>query len=54
MQADGRLPLDKRRGYKNVFDGLTRIIKEEGIWSMFKGSSPNIMRGLLMTAGQVR
>jgi hypothetical protein len=25
MQADGRLPLDQRRGYRNVFDALWRV-----------------------------
>jgi len=53
MQADGRLPPNQRRNYKNVFDGLFRIIREEGFFSMFKGSAPNIFRGLLMTAGQL-
>lgn len=36
MQADGKLPVEQRRGYKNVFDGLIRITREEGILSMFR------------------
>ena len=28
MTSDGRLPLDQRRGYKNVFDALIRITRE--------------------------
>lgn len=31
MTADGRLPLAEKRGYKNVFDALIRISREEGI-----------------------
>jgi hypothetical protein len=53
MQADGKLPIETRRGYKNVLDGLLRITREEGFFSMFRGCTPNIVRGLLMTAGQI-
>jgi len=53
MQADGNLPPDQRRNYKNVFDGLFRITREEGVLSMFRGCAPNIIRGLMMTAGQI-
>lgn len=53
MQADGKLPVEQRRAYRNVFDGLYRILREEGVLSMFRGCSPNIARGLLMTAGQI-
>ena len=30
MTGDGRLPVEQRRNYKNVFDALFRIIREEG------------------------
>ena len=36
MQADGKLPVDQRRGYKNVLDGLIRMTREEGVFSMFR------------------
>jgi hypothetical protein len=53
MQADGRLPVEQRRAYKNVFDGLYRMVREEGLLSMFNGCGPNVVRGLIMTAGQL-
>jgi solute carrier family 25 oxoglutarate transporter 11 len=31
MQSDSMLPMKERRGYKNVFDALFRILKEEGV-----------------------
>lgn len=37
MTADGRLPVEQRRNYKHVVDALFRIVREEGIttlWSM--------------------
>lgn len=53
MQADGKLPPEQRRNYKHAFDGLSRIIKEEGAASLFKGVIPNVQRAMLMTAAQL-
>ena len=36
MTADGKLPPAERRGYKNVFNALTRIAKEEGVLTLWK------------------
>uniref|UniRef100_A0A8D0K6V4 Solute carrier family 25 member 11 n=1 Tax=Sus scrofa TaxID=9823 RepID=A0A8D0K6V4_PIG len=38
MTADGRLPPDQRRGYKNVFDALIRIVREEGVPTLWRVS----------------
>lgn len=53
MQNDTQLPPQQRRGYKNAFSGLTRIIKEESIQKLFTGLEPNLIRGCLMTTSQV-
>jgi len=53
MQADGRLPPDQRRNYKNVFDGLFRTVKEEGVLNLWRGCTPTVYRAMLVTAGQV-
>jgi hypothetical protein len=53
MQADGKLPVGQRIGYKNAFDGLARIIREEGVVSLWRGSGPNSIRAMLMNTGQV-
>jgi hypothetical protein len=53
MQADGRLPEHLRRKYKNVFHGLYKIITTEGLTNLYKGASPNIMRGCCVNAGQI-
>ncbi|KAJ3103200.1 hypothetical protein HDU97_010333 [Phlyctochytrium planicorne] len=53
MQNDGKLPVEKRRNYKHAFDGLYRIMKEEGPAALFRGLGPNIQRAILMTASQV-
>jgi dicarboxylate transporter 10 len=53
MQHDAALPMDQRRNYKNAFDGLIRMTREEGWKSLFRGVWPNSMRAILMTASQL-
>lgn len=33
-----RMPVEQRRGYKNVFDALVRITREEGIGTLWRVS----------------
>ena len=53
MQDDGRLPLHERRNYRNVFDAIVRIVRTEGVGSLYAGLGPNVNRAMLMTAGQL-
>lgn len=53
MQSDSMLPMKERRGYKNVFDALIRMTKEEGIGRLYSGLAPNILRGMSMNAGML-
>ncbi|KAK6456345.1 mitochondrial dicarboxylate transport protein [Scheffersomyces xylosifermentans] len=53
MQNDSSLPVDQRRNYRNAFDGIYRVCKDEGAISLFRGLTPNLVRGVLMTASQV-
>jgi solute carrier family 25 oxoglutarate transporter 11 len=48
MQADPVLPPVDRRNYKNVFDALSRIVREEGFSSLWKGSLPTLVRGTII------
>mmetsp|Transcript_29411 Transcript_29411/g.36343 ORF Transcript_29411/g.36343 Transcript_29411/m.36343 type:complete len:323 (-) Transcript_29411:614-1582(-) len=52
MQADGRLPPEQRRNYKNVFDGLSRIAREEGVLALWNGVVPTVARAMVVTASQ--
>ncbi|XP_065354218.1 mitochondrial dicarboxylate carrier-like [Calliphora vicina] len=52
MQNDSKLPKEKQRGYKHVFDGLYRVTKEEGVQALFRGGSAAVLRGVMMTIGQ--
>lgn len=48
FQADGTLPPAERRNYKHVGDAFSRIVKEEGFFSLWKGSTPTIIRALAL------
>nr|KAF6458846.1 solute carrier family 25 member 11 [Rousettus aegyptiacus] len=53
MTADGRLPADQRRGYKNVFNALIRIAGEEGVPTLWRGCIPTMARAVVVNAAQL-
>ena len=53
MTSDGNLPADQRRNYKNVFDALFRIIREEGIFTLWRGAIPTMGRAMVVNAAQL-
>lgn len=54
MQADGKLPEAERRGYKNIFDAISKIARTEGVLSMWRtGVVPNMNRATIITVGQL-
>ncbi|CAH9070210.1 unnamed protein product [Cuscuta epithymum] len=53
MQADGRLPAGQRRNYKSVVDAISQMAKNEGVTSLWRGSSLTVNRAMLVTASQL-
>merc|ERR1712151_754404 len=53
MQVDGKLPLEQRRGYSNVFSALYRIFAEEGIQAGWRGVGPTVSRAVVITVSQL-
>jgi hypothetical protein len=53
MTSDGRLPVAERRGYKNVFDAMIRIIREEGLLTLWRGWQPTVARAMILNAAQL-
>lgn len=53
MQADGRLPVAQRRNYKSVVDAIGQMAKNEGVASLWRGSSLTVNRAMLVTASQL-
>lgn len=53
MQADFGKPQADRRNYKHAIDGLIRMVREEGVASLFRGVGANSARAVLMTSSQL-
>lgn len=53
MTADGRLPLDQRRNYTSVVNALARIVKEEGLVTLWRGCIPTMGRAAVVNAAQL-
>jgi solute carrier family 25 oxoglutarate transporter 11 len=48
MQTDISLPENEKRNYKNVFDALIRTVREEGVLTLWRGSTPTVVRAMSM------
>ncbi|CAH0588840.1 unnamed protein product [Chrysodeixis includens] len=53
MTADGRLPPEKKRNYKNVFNALSRITTEEGVTTLWKGGAATVSRAMVVNGAQL-
>lgn len=53
ITADGLLPLEQRRNYTHVFNAVFRITKEEGITTLWRGTTSNIGRCVVVNASQL-
>ena len=53
MQADSMKKLNEQRGYKNVFDALIRVTKEEGAGKLYSGLSASVLRGMSINVGMM-
>ncbi|KAJ7553433.1 hypothetical protein O6H91_06G097600 [Diphasiastrum complanatum] len=53
MQADGRLPAHQRRNYAGVGDALVRMVREEGVKTLWTGCGPTVQRAMIVTAAQL-
>lgn len=53
LSNDGTLPAAERRNYKNVVDTFTRIVKEEGVATFWRGSNPFVARAMMVGVFQV-
>jgi solute carrier family 25 oxoglutarate transporter 11 len=53
MQSDKMLPLDQRKNYRSVFDALARIVRSEGLFSLWNGCLPTVTRAMALNFGQL-
>ena len=53
MQSDSTLAIEQRRNYKNVIDAFSRIAREEGFLSLWKGCAPTVVRAMSLNLGML-
>ena len=53
MQSDGLKPKEARANYKSVIDALARISKSEGVFALWAGASPTVVRAMALNFGQL-
>lgn len=53
MQADGTLPKEQRRNYRNAFHSLSSIVKEDGMGGLFVGAGPTVVRAMALNMGML-
>jgi solute carrier family 25 oxoglutarate transporter 11 len=53
MQSDGLKPLAERKNYKSVIDALASIAKSEGVFSLWAGATPTVVRAMALNFGQL-
>ena len=53
MQADGSLPPQQRRNYRHAGEALARIVRSEGVGSLWRGVSSTVSRAVIVTSAQM-
>lgn len=53
MYSDGAAEASKRRGYRNIFDALWRIAREEGVRGLWRGATPTVARSMVVNCVQL-
>jgi solute carrier family 25 oxoglutarate transporter 11 len=53
MTADGRLPLAERRNYSDAITAVFRIAREEGVSTLWRGTTPTVARAMVLNAAQL-
>lgn len=53
MQSDGLKPQEARANYRSVIDALTRIARNEGIYALWAGANPTVVRAMALNFGQL-
>ncbi|KAG8532821.1 putative mitochondrial 2-oxoglutarate/malate carrier protein [Bacidia gigantensis] len=53
MQSDGLKAKEARANYTSVIDALRRISRSEGVYALWKGASPTVVRAMALNFGQL-
>lgn len=53
MQADATLPPGERRNYTGVVDACRRVVRDEGVLALWRGSTPTVVRAMTLNAAML-
>lgn len=53
FQVENSLPVDQRRNYKSFSNALSRIVREEGVTTLWRGIFPAVCRGMALNLGML-
>jgi solute carrier family 25 oxoglutarate transporter 11 len=53
MQSDGLRPAAERANYTSVINALSRITRNEGVFSLWSGCAPTVARAMALNFGQL-
>ena len=53
MQADTTAVGAEKRNYKGIIDAIMRMVSEEGVFTLWRGTLPLVARGAAMNLGQM-
>lgn len=53
MQSDGMKPPEQQARYRSVLDVLTRIVRQEGVRTLWSGTTPTVIRAMSTNFGQL-
>ncbi|ETV97866.1 hypothetical protein H310_09193 [Aphanomyces invadans] len=53
MQTDAHLPPSQQKHYRGVGDAFRRIVVDDGVFSLWKGSFPTVLRAMSLNMGML-
>ncbi|UKJ90414.2 oxoglutarate/malate translocator protein [Theileria orientalis] len=53
MQSDATVSADQRKNYTSLFNTIYRIVKEEGLLNLWRGSLPTVVRAVSLNLGML-
>ena len=53
LQLDPTLPEANRRNYTGFFDAFVKIIRNEGVLSLWRGATPTVVRAMMLNLGML-
>ncbi|XP_952265.1 oxoglutarate/malate translocator protein, putative [Theileria annulata] len=53
MQSDLSLPAEHRKNYTGLFNTIYKIVRDEGLFNLWKGSFPTVVRAMSLNLGML-